>query len=56
MIRDIVSFFSIRIDSRGNLPWQIYGNSNEFEQVLEIKASISTEVVFCEHRLKSVFA
>uniref|UniRef100_A0A158Q7P9 Protein kinase domain-containing protein n=1 Tax=Elaeophora elaphi TaxID=1147741 RepID=A0A158Q7P9_9BILA len=30
---------------KGNLPWQIYGKSNELEQVLEIKTSISTEIL-----------
>ncbi|CAG9539098.1 unnamed protein product [Cercopithifilaria johnstoni] len=38
----------------GSLPWQICGKSNELEQVLEIKTSISTEVL-C-HGLPTQFA
>ncbi|EFO27211.1 serine/threonine protein kinase [Loa loa] len=39
---------------KGNLPWQIYGNSNELEQVLKIKTSTSIETL-C-HGLPTEFA
>ncbi|KAL4003166.1 Protein kinase domain family protein [Acanthocheilonema viteae] len=39
---------------KGNLPWQICEKSNELEQVLEIKTSISTEIL-C-HGLPAQFA